>query len=68
MKIEELLTHVLKSGVEGASQKWPVASLRWRNRKLFASVNARALRGMLVCCLHDGCGSGLASFQRCGLA
>ncbi len=50
MKIEELLTHVLKSGVEGASQKWPVASLRWRNRKLFASVNARALRGMLVCC------------------
>jgi Tfp pilus assembly protein PilO len=37
--------------VEVASRRWPAASLRWRNRNLFAAVEARWWRAILVCSL-----------------
>ena len=38
----------LNTCVEVASLKWPAASLRWRNGKLFATAQARGWRAILV--------------------
>ena len=38
----------LNTGVEVASRRWPAASLRWRNRQLFATAEARGWRALWV--------------------
>lgn len=51
MTLATWLDKSLSAWVEVASRRWPAASLRWRNRSLFAAAKARWWRAIWVCAL-----------------
>jgi hypothetical protein len=50
MKYEAFVDKLWRHWVTLVSRRWPAVSLRWRNRSLFDSVNARVWRAILVGC------------------
>ncbi|MEY3135607.1 MAG: hypothetical protein RJA39_1489, partial [Pseudomonadota bacterium] len=48
MTLTTWLQSCFNTCVDVASRRWPAASLRWRNRQLFATAEARVWRAMVV--------------------